>query len=258
MKVSSKVLVGLLAVVAMAAAAYWVKQGVVGASADSTVTVLAVVNGKTVTSADVDALVAAGLSKPVAVENAISRVLSAEAARTLWPKDADAVAEASAREALATYYVRKKIVDLQRDVGEEEIASYYETNIKDEMFSGQVLRYYLTQDPKDASAMVEAIKKEPDTMGGRFSWVNKEGDHSVLPAATPYGLYQQVKSMQSGQYAGPFNVRDGLLFLKLEERKLGKKPELAKVKDEIRAVVAQRKLENLTKELRAKANIQLK
>lgn len=257
MKVHSKVLVGILVVVALTAVAYGMKQDV-GASSDTTVSVLAVVNGKAVTSADVDVFVATGLSKPVAVENAISRLLSAEAARALWPKDAEAVAEASAREALATYYVRKKLVDLQRGISDEEIARYYEINIKDEMYSGQALKYYLTQDAKDAIAMVEAVKKEPDAIGSKFSWVNKEGDHTVPPAATPYGLYQQVKTMQPGQYAGPFNVRDGLLFLKLEERKPGKRPEFAKVKDEIRAVVAQKKLEDLAKELRAKANIQLK
>jgi len=253
MKLRNKAIIVVLLVATFSGAAYVFKNR----RAETSVSVLAVVNGKNITTADVDGLILAGMTKPVAVETAISRALVAEAARSAWPKEAEALAEAGAREALAAFYVKKKLADLRQVISDDEINRYYEANIKDEMYAGQGLKYYLTQDGKDAAEMAEAIKKSPDAVAGKFSWVNKDGDHAVLPVATPYGLYQQVKTMQAGQYSGPFNVRDGLLFLRLEDRKPGKRPDLLKVKEDIRALVAQRRLDEESKELREKADIHL-
>lgn len=253
MKRLSIVAWGTVAVVAVLGVVYGVKS-----SGGAKLSVVAIVNGKTITAADIDPLLAAGLAKPVAVESAITKALGAEAALAAWPKEAETVAEAGAREALANFYMRKRLAELQATVSEEEISRYYDINIKDEMYSGQLLKYYLTQDSKDANGMADATKNRPDSVSAKFSWVNRDGDHGVLPVAIPYGLYSQVKTMQPGQYAGPFSVRDGLLFFKLEDRKPGKRPELSKVKEEIRAVLAKTRLEEEVKELRTKANIHLK
>lgn len=220
--------------------------------------VLATVNRQSITTTDVEALMSAGMAKPVAVENAINRTLTAEAARQLWPEESQAVADAVAREALSGLYLRKKLGELQQAVSDNDISRYYDTNVTDALYSGHVLKYYLTQDAKDASEMAEAIRQGSGASLSKFSWVNKEGDRAVLLTGVPYGLYQQVKAMQPGQFSGPFRVRDGLLFLKLEDRKAGKRPELAKVKDEIRSMLAQQRLEGALKELRNQANIQLK
>lgn len=219
---------------------------------------LALVNNQAVTAADVEALMTGGMLKPVAVENAINRLLVADAARKLWPAEAQAVSESVAREALTSLYVRKKLGELQRDVADDEIARYYETNVKDELYSGQMIKYYLTQDAKDAVDMAEAIKQGNAPALSKLAWVNREGDHAVLPAGVPYGLYQQVKALQPGQFLGPWRVRDGILFLKLEERKASKRPDLPKVKDEIRQILAQQHLEQALKTLRDQAKIELK
>lgn len=257
MKTSSKVLGVLGALILVGGVAYAMKRSTLS-PAEGKQTVLAVVNRQNITTADIDGLVASGLSKPVALEAAIAREINAEAARSQWPEDSQAIADAVLREALSNYYVRRTLAELQKAVKDEDVARYYETNLKDEMYAGQVLKYYLTQDAKDAGEMAEAIRKNQDAALGKFSWVNKNGDHAVMPLAVPYGLYQQVKAMQPGQYAGPFNVRDGLLFLKLEDRKAGQRPELVKVKEEIQAVIAQQRLEEKAKELRTRAAIQLK
>lgn len=254
MKTSSKILGVLGALILVGGVAYAMKRS---APSPAEQKVLAVVNRQNITATDIEGLVASGLSKPVALEAAITREINAEAARSQWPEDSKTIADAVLREALSNYYVRRTLAELQKAVKDEDVARYYETNLKDEMYSGQVLKYYLTQDGKDAGEMAEAIRKNHDAVLGKFSWVNKNGDHAVMPLAVPYGLYQQVKAMQPGQYAGPFSVRDGLLFLKLEDRKAGQRPDLAKVKEEIQAVIAQQRLEENVKELRAKTAIQL-
>jgi len=257
----TRIIVILVAIVAVVGITFAAKnQGVFSASSKdaSPPAILAVVNRQPVTTADVEALMSAGMVKPVAVENAINRLLTAEAARRQWPADAQAIAESVAREALSGLYLRKKLSEFQQAVSDQDISNYYDTNVKDELYLGHVLKYYLTQDAKDAAEMAEAIKQGGGAYLGKFSWVNKEGDHAVLPAGVPYGLYQPVKALQPGQYLGPWRVRDGVLFLKLEERKQGKRPELAKAKDEIRQILAQQRLESALKELRDQAKIELK
>lgn len=220
--------------------------------------VLATVNQQSITAADVEPLMAGGMAKAVAIDNAVNRALTADAAKQLWPADAQALADSTAREALSSFYLRKRFAEIQKAVADPDIARYYDINVTDEMYSGHVLKYYLTQDAKDAAEMAEAAKQANAAALAKFSWVNKENDHAVLPAGVPYGLYQQVKTMQQGQTLGPFRVREGLLFLRLEERKPNKRPELAKLKDEIRNILAQQRLESALKELREQAKIQVK
>ncbi|MES2261598.1 MAG: peptidylprolyl isomerase [Pseudomonadota bacterium] len=220
--------------------------------------VLATVNRQAITAADVEPLMATGMAKAVAVENAVNRTLTAEAALRLWPADAQAISNSVTREALSGLFVRKRFAEIQKAVSDADIARYYETNITDEMYSGHVLKYYLTQDAKDAADIAEAAKQGGGAVLAKFSWVNKDNDHAVQPGGVPYGLYQQVKGMQPNQIAGPFRVREGLLFLRLEERKTAKRPDLPKVTDEIRGILAQQRLEVALKELREQAKIELK
>ena len=257
MKSRSKIVVGLSALVLIGGVVFAAKQASL-APADAKPAVLAVVNRQEITATDIEGLVASGMSKPVAIEAAVTRQLGAEAARSQWPRESDAVTQAVVREALANYYLRRRLGELKAAATDEDIKRYYDTNLKDEMYSGQALKYYLTQDAKDAGEMAEAVRKNQESLLGKFSWVNKESDHYILPLSVPYGLYQQVKALQPGQYAGPFNVRDGLLFLKLEDRKPGRRPELAAVRQDITTALAQQRLEEEVKELRAKASIQLK
>jgi parvulin-like peptidyl-prolyl isomerase len=249
--------VSITVIAGAAFAAY--KQGMFGAPPPaSSSTVLAVVNQQAVTTADVEALMANGMLKPVAVENAINRALAADSARNLWPADAKAIAESAAREALSGLYVRKRLDELQRAVSDADISRYYETNVTDELYTAHVLKYYLTQDARDAAEMTEAVKQGGGALLAKLNWVNREGDHAVLPSGVPYGLYRQVKGIEQGQFLGPWRVRDGVLFIRVEERRAGKRPELAKLKDEIRQILAQQRLEGVLKDLRAQAKIELK
>lgn len=257
MKTRNKILVGLGVLLLVGGIAYAAKRAASSPS-ERKQAVLAVVDRQEIMTTDIEGLVASGMSKPVALEAAITREITAEAARSQWPEETRIIADVVLREALSNYYVRRKHAELQKAVKDDDVSRYYETNMRDEMYSGQILKYYLTQDAKDAGEMAEAIRKNQDALLGRFSWVNKAGDHAVMPLAVPYGLYQQVKAMQPGQYAGPFSVRDGLLFLKLDDRKPGQRPELAKVREDIQVVIAQQRLEENVKELRTKAAIQLK
>lgn len=259
-RVGTRIVIGVVAIAVIGGVAFTAyTRGVFGSPATAAASeVLAVVNQQAVTSADVAALMANGMVKPVAVENAINRVLAAESARKLWPADAKAIADTAAREALSALYVRKRLDELQRAVSDADIGRYYETNVKDELYMGHVLKYYLTQDAKDATDMTEALKQGGGALLAKMSWVNREGDHSVLPSGVPYDLYRQVKAIEPGQFLGPWRVRDGVLFLRVEERKPGKRPELAKLKDEIRSILARQRLEGVLKDLRAQAKIELK
>lgn len=255
----TRMLLMTVAIAALGGTAYAVnKHGLFSASKAESASVLALVNDRPVTAADVAGQMTLGMTKPVAVENAINRALAADAARELWPADAKAVEESAAREALAALYLRKQFGEIQRNVSDADIDKYYESTVKDELYTSHVLKYYLTQDAKDAAAVTEGLKANNAETLAKLAWVNREGDHSVLPTGVPYGLYRQVKAMQPGEVLGPWRVSDGVLFLKLEERKPGKRPELAKLRDEIRQMLAQQRLESSLKDLRAQAKIELK
>lgn len=256
-----KYVIGGAAAVVVVAMAYGLyKFDVFGGSAGSArlPTELASVNKKPITLADVEPLMALGMAKPQAIETAINRVIVSEAALREWPDEARAIAESTTRTALSDMYLRKKVVDFQKAVTDSEIVAYYDKNVTSELTTRHVLKYYLTQDAKDANEMVGAIQKGEDAYLSKFVWVNKEGDHSVLPGAVPYGLYQQVKKLQSNHVAGPFRVRDGLLFLRMEQRINGQRPELQAVKEEIRNILAQQHLESALRQLRDAASIQLR
>jgi parvulin-like peptidyl-prolyl isomerase len=131
--------------------------------------------------------------------------------------------------------------------------------VRDADYAAYKLNYYLTQDDIDAATMERNIGANDAEAKAKFVPVSREGDGFIPLANTPYGLGQLVASAKAGDYLRAVRVRDGFLILHVEQVRPGKKPEqTAEVKDQIRGLIAQRRLSDELLERREKAQVKLK
>lgn len=221
--------------------------------------VLAEVNGKTITAEEIAPATGNGLDRAVAVDRYVTRLLAAEAANEMYPDAAKAVKAAAEREVLATLYLNRRSGELLQAVTDTEINQFYKEQVKDADYASYKLNYYLTQDDIDAATMERNIAANDAEAKGKFQPVSREGDGFIPLSQTPYGLGQLVANAKPGDYLRAVRVRDGFLILNIEQVRPGKKPEQTKeVKDEIRRIIAQRRLSDELLARREKAQIKLK
>lgn len=222
--------------------------------------VLAEVNGKTITAEEVADATANGLDRAIAVDRYVTRVLAAEAANDLYPDAAKAAKAAAEREVLANLFLQRRSDELLQAVTDKDIDQFYKEQIKDADYASYKLNYYLTQDDIDAATMERNIEANDAEAKAKFRPVPSNAADGFVPLAqTPYGLGQLVASAKVGDYLRAVRVRDGFLILHIEQVRPGKKPEQTKeVKDEIRRLIAQRRLSDELLERREKAQIKLK
>lgn len=220
-------------------------------------TVVATIDGKTVMEAELASLLATGADRAVAIDRYINKVLAAEAARSRYAEDARALSTAAEREVLANLYLQRRNQEILQSVTEEQVAEYYKANVRDEDYASFRLRYYLTRDQADAVNFRSLLDKADKGAQSRLSPLGNTGDGFLPFQGIPYGLGQVVRRAKPGEVIGPVTVRDGLLVLVLDDVRSGKKPEIGAVKNEIRALLADRQLTEELLGLRKKANIQL-
>ncbi|MFM7626064.1 MAG: peptidylprolyl isomerase [Gammaproteobacteria bacterium] len=222
--------------------------------------VLAEVNGKTITAEEVASVDGnQGLDRAVAVDRLVTRVLAAEAATEMYPGEAKAVKAAAEREVLANLYSNRRSQELLQAVTDTDIDRFYKEQVRDADYASYKLNYYLTQDNIDAATMERNIAANDAEAKAKFKPVPAEGDGFRRLADTPYGLGQLVASAKAGDYLRAVRVRDGFLILHIEQVRAGKKPAQTKeVKDEIRDLIAQRRLNDELLERREKAQVKLK
>lgn len=221
--------------------------------------VLAEVNGKTITAEEVLPATINGLDRAVAVDRYVTRLLAAEAANEMYPDAAKAAKAAAEREVLANLYINRRSSELLQAVTDAEINQFYKEQVKDSDYASYKLNYYLTQDDIDAATMERNIAANDAEAKAKFQPVSREGDGFLPLASTPYGLGQLVASAKAGDYLRAVRVRDGFLILHIEQVRSGKKPEQTQeVKDEIRRLIAQRRLSDELLSRREKAQIKLK
>ena len=221
--------------------------------------VLAEVNGKSITAEEVAPATAQGLDRAVAVDRYVTRLLAAEAANELYPDAAKAAKAAAEREVLANLYLNRRGAELLQAVTDADIAKFYKEQVRDADYAAYKLNYYLTQDDIDAATMERNIGANDAEAKAKFVPVSREGDGFIPLANTPYGLGQLVASAKAGDYLRAVRVRDGFLILHIEQVRAGKKPEqTAEVKDQIRSLIAQRRLSDELLERREKAQVKLK
>lgn len=221
--------------------------------------VLAEVNGQNITAEEVDPLIRQGVDRAVAIDRYVTRLLAADAARDLYPDASRAAQEAAEREVLANLFINRRSAELLQSVTDAEIDRFYKEQVKDSDYASYKLSYYLTQDNIDAATMVRNLENRDAEARSKFVPVSEEGDGFIPLARTPYGLGQLVATAKAGDYLQPVRVRDGLLILHVEQVRPGKKPEKTpEVKEEIRRLIAQRRLSDELLERREKAQVKLK
>ena len=223
--------------------------------------VLAEVNGKAITAEEVAPATAQGLGRAEAVDRYVTRLLAAEAANELYPGEAKAAKAAAEREVLANLYINRRGAELLQAVTQADIDRFYKEQVRDADYASYKLNYYLTQDNIDAAAMERNIAANDAEAKAKFVPVpgSREGDGFIPLANTPYGLGQLVATAKAGDYLRAVRVRDGFLILHIEQVRPGKKPaQTQEVKDQIRSLIAQRRLSDELLERREKASVKLK
>jgi len=226
--------------------------------------VLAEVNGKTITAEEAAVITQEGIDRAVAVDRLVTRVLAAEAATEMYPGEAKAARAAAEREVLSNYYINRRSQELRQAVTDTDIDRFYKEQVRDADYASYKLNYYLTQDNLDAATMERNIAANDGEAKSKFKPVSTEGDGFIRLADTPYGLGQLVASAKAGDYIAKdylraVRVRDGFLILHIEQVRAGKKPaQTQAVKDQIRDLIAQRRLNDELLERREKAQVKLK
>ena len=220
--------------------------------------VLAEVNGKNITAEEIAPLVGQGIDRAVAVDRYVTRLLAADAANEMYPEESKVARAAAEREVLSQLFLSKWTSELRQATTDADIDKFYKENVRDADYANYRLAYYLTGDENDAAMMARNIAANDREAINKFQPVSKQGDGFVPLGQVPYGLGQLVASAKTGDFIGPFRVRDGLLILQIQDTRAGKKPPLTQVKDEIRNLIVSRQLNEELLARREKASIKLK
>jgi parvulin-like peptidyl-prolyl isomerase len=77
-------------------------------------------------------------------------------------------------------------------------------------------------------------------------------------ADVPYGLGMAVKKLKAGERLQPVTVREGVLVLYVDDVKVNPKPELEKVRAEIRDLIVAERFNADMKARRAASKIELR
>jgi hypothetical protein len=226
-------------------------------AAERSKAVAATIDGKPVMEVELAGLINSGADRAVALDRYINKVLAAEAARGRYADDARTAVMAAEREILANLYLQRRNQELLQAITDPQVADFYKANVRDEDYAAFKLRYYLTRDQADAVNVKGLLDKADKGAQAKLAPLGNAADGYLPFQGLPYGLGQVVRNAKVGDVIGPVMVRDGLLVLSLDEVRKGSKPELDKVKTEIRTLLADRQLSEELLALRKKAQIQL-
>jgi hypothetical protein len=229
----------------------------VAAALERAKAVAATIDGKPVMEVELAGLINSGADRAVALDRYINKVLAADAARSRYADDSRTAVMAAEREILANLYLQRRNQELLQAVTDTQVADYYKANVRDEDYAAFKLRYYLSRDQADAVNVKALLDKADKGAQAKLAPLGNTQDGYMPFQTIPYGLGQVVRNAKAGDVIGPVMVRDGLLILSLDEMRKGSKPELDKVKNEIRALLADRQLSEELLALRKKAQIQL-
>ena len=218
----------------------------------------AIVNGGVISEAEISGLTAQGIDRAVALDRYINKVLAAELARKAYSADAESVLRGAEREVLSQLYIAKRTQEIKGGIKDEDVKTFYDKNVKAEDFSAFKVRYFATQEPKEAEEVATAVAAgKGKDVDAKFKPA-KDGDGYTAAQELPYGLGQVVRTMKAGEYSHPLMLRNGIFVLRVDDIKVGQKPEQAKVAGEIKdLIVAQRLSDELTGARRS-ARVELK
>lgn len=223
--------------------------------------VLATVNGNSITEVDIAPLVQAGLDKANAVDRAINREVAASLARRDFPEDVKTAVAAAERDVAANIYASRQMKKLMDSITEEDIKHRYDTLVKDADFNGYKLVFALFASAEDAKAGIEQVKAGKAEAVKAFQPVvaGKNGEAMFISRNdVPYNLGVFVAKLKEGEFTEPALVRNGYIVLQAKEIKSNPKPALDAVKDSLRAAIADERLAKSLAEARKAASVSLK
>lgn len=223
--------------------------------------VVAVVNGKSITEVDISEMLLSGADRAVAVDRAVNKAIAAELAQKVYAKDADSTLRAVERDVLSRVYISKRTDELRKSVSGSEIKAFYDKEIDTKSFSEYKVSAFITQDPAEANAIANQVASgKPGDASSRFSVISSQGSGSAFLKSQdlPFGLGQVVRQMKPGEYSKPLVVQSGIVILRLDEVKDGKKPDLTVVSDEIKDLIVAKRLNDELVAARQSAQISVK
>lgn len=221
--------------------------------------VLAEVNGKSITAEEIVPALNQGLPRAEAVDRYVTRLLAAEAANEFYPGAAKVAKASAEREVLAQLYLNRRGQELRQAVTDADIDKFYKEQVRDADYASYKLNGYLTRDQIDAATMARNLGNNDAEAKARFEPLSREGDGFIPLSQVPGGLGSIVTRVPVGQYSIPLQTRDGYLILHVEQVRPGKKPPQTKeLREEIRGIIAQRRLNDELLERREKAQVKLK
>lgn len=225
--------------------------------------VVAVVDGQTITYADIRPLVEAGIDRAIAVDRTLNKVLVANAAKTLFPQEAKVAIQTAEWDLLSALFLRLKREQIQSMISEASINDFYEKNITPQQFDTYKIKYYLTRDRTDADQVRALLLAGDKGALDKLEYFNKDTPYISL-AMMPYNLGKVVKEgynpdTKGSVVLGPIMIRDGFVIVMVESYKPGNRPELTtELKARIREQLIENGLSVVLTELRASAKINIK
>lgn len=220
-------------------------------------TVVAKVNGLSVTEAEIQGFLQTGVDRAVVVDRYINKVLAAERGRELYHKEANAAMQAAEREVLATLYTTRRIQELRDAVSDEQIRDYYTKNVLDENFKLWKVSYYLSTDANDLQNTLNNMKQGDSKALSQLKPLVEQGDGFAAAIAMPYNLGRVVSKMKKGEFSEVLQLRNGLLVLRVDDAKQLDKPKLDAVKEEIRQALALQRFNQELEHARKQAKVEL-
>lgn len=218
---------------------------------------LAVVNGTEITEMEIMGLMQSGVDKAIVIDRYINKVLAAELARDLYALEAEAALRAAEREVLATLYTTRRMEALRKEVTEDQIKNYYDSNVRDADFQQWKVQYYLGASPADAATVLESMKKGEKDALAQLRPLVEQGDGYAATGALPYNLGRVVSKLKRGEFSDVLPLRNGSLVLKVEDMRQLKKPTMEEVKQEIVQALAMQKFNAELEQARKKAKVEL-
>ncbi|HEX4917369.1 MAG TPA: peptidyl-prolyl cis-trans isomerase [Limnobacter sp.] len=219
--------------------------------------VVAKVNGKPVTEGEIQGGVQSGVDKAIVIDRYINKVLAAERGRELYSDEAKAVIQAAEREVLSTLYTTRRLDELRKAVGEDEIKAFYDKNVLDENFKLWKVSYYLSGDNSDIQKTLQSMKDGDSKALEQLKPLVEVGDGFAATNVLPYNLGRVVSKMKKGEFSGVLQLRNGLLVLRIDDMKQIDKPKMDDVRNEIVENIVLMKFNQELEQMRKQAKVEL-
>lgn len=210
------------------------------------------VNGVALTERHLLPLLQLGMDKANAVDKAINKAIAAELAASEYPSLLSDAMEAAKLDIAAQVYLQNKMASIGKSITDEEIGGYFEALIKKNDFNAYKVKAGVFATEQAALAAISASRKRESE---DFALVSEK---YISANEIPYGLGGHIKALKPGDFTAPMMVRNGFVVLRMVEVKENPAPELSSMKEQVRALITQERVNQELAKARGLAKISLK